>query len=311
MKNIKISLAMLLSITMLFSLCACNGGSSLEDSVVDNKKETGEFKETTLELDECKIVVLGADKITGLYDKSVIRVWFDITNTSDDTCTTNGLYMFSATQDNLDLASAVVGFEFEGEEQKNRYLDIRPSVTIRTVEEYSFDENGGIVKVSFYDFNSDKESQAIEFDPTSLPGAPKDKFIPQTIKDPQWTKDLKTEGVIERDYLKYAVNIDGCDFTKARDSSKVIRVYFTFKNTSTVSQEFNCKDWYPNVYQDGIQIKYPDDIIGEDVNNTIQIEPEESVSLAYCYELISDSPVEVELADDDFDNIIGIVYKVK
>lgn len=325
MKILKVTLAMLLAVVMLFSLCACSFNiPDLDDLdpnniIADNTQKdkddknskSGKFDETTIDFEGCKIVVLGAEKITDSDEKPALRIWFDVTNTSDKTEYPFCLYEFSATQDDYELVDTYAGYDYSVPEEYNYGKYIRPGVTIRVVEEISFKENGGIVKVSFTDFLDEDTAKIVEFDPAKLSGAPKDEFKPEPITDPKWTKNLKSEGVLKLYDEDFEFKIDGYDFAEDYNSDKLIRVYVAFKNTSSEKKSLSSLI-YPKVFQDGIQLDFgiAVDEVDEDGNYDLEIEPGKSVSAALCYKLCSDSPVEVEL-NNYIDSSIGAVFEVK
>ena len=313
MKIFKSTLAILMALLMVFSLAACGEKEPATDDGGDTAKtdKVEGFKETTIELDECTIDVLGAEKIADSEDKPAIRVWFDVTNTSDDTCYTNYNYEFSATQDGYELTETYASYETAVEAADVSLLEIRPGVTIRACEEYNFKEDGGTIVVGFNNYYSDEEPKTIEFDPKNLPGAPADEFVAEKVADPQWVKDLKSEGVYDVYDVKYDIKIEKCEFTENYDGEKLIRVYYEFKNNSTEDETFSSNISHA-AFQDGIElsISYAKESVAEDDNYTAEVAPGKSIKLAYCYELRSDSPVEIDLRDLNGTGV-GAVFEVE
>lgn len=313
MKIFKSALAILMALLMVFSLAACGE----KEPAVDDDGNTAKtdkvegFKETTIELDECTIVVLGAEEITDYDEKAAIRVWFDVTNTSDETCYTNYNYEFTATQDGYELTETSAYYEIAVDAADTSSLEIRPGVTVRTCEEYNFKEDGGTIVVGFNNYYSEEEPVTINFDPKNLPGAPKEEFVIEKVADPQWVKDLKAEGVYEAYDVKYDIKIEKCEFVEGYEGEKLIRVYYDFKNNSEEAESFSSNITH-SAFQDGIElpISYPKEKVAEDDNYTVEVEPGKSIKLAYSYELRGDSPVEIDLRDFNGTGV-GTVFEVK
>lgn len=313
MKLFKSTLAILMALLMVFSLAACGEKEPATDDGGNTSKtdKVEGFKETKIELDACTINVLGCEKIKDYDEKPAIRVWFDVTNTSDETCYTNYNYEFTATQDGYELTETSAYYEIAVDAASTSLLEIRPGVTIRTCEEYNFKEDGGTITIGFNNYYSEEEPKTIEFDPKNLPGAPKDEFVAEKVSDPQWVKDLKSEGVYDAYDVKYDIKIEKCEFVEGYEGEKLIRVYYDFKNNSDEEETFSSNVTH-SAFQDGIElsISYPKEKVAEDENYSVEVEPGKSIKLAYSYELRSDSPVEIDLRDLNGTGV-GTVYEVK
>ena len=316
MKLFKSTLAILMALLMVLSLAACGEKAPETDNIEETSKtektdKVEGFKETKIELDACTINVLGCEQIKDYDEKPAIRVWFDVTNTSDETCYTNYNYEFTATQDGYELTETSASYEIAVDAADTRLLEIRPGVTIRTCEEYSFKEDGGTITIGFNNYYSEEEPVTINFDPKNLPGAPKEEFVIEKVADPQWVKDLKAEGVYEAYDVKYDIKIEKCEFVEGYEGEKLIRVYYDFKNNSAEEESFSMNVTH-SAFQDGIElpISYPKDKVAEDENYSVEVEPGKSIKLAYSYELRGDSPVEIDLRDFNGTGV-GTVFEVK
>ena len=310
MKIFKSALAILMALLMVFSLAACGE----KEPAVDDDGNTGKveaFKETTIELDECTIVVLGAEEITDYDEKPAIRVWFDVTNTSDETCYTNYNYEFTATQDGYELTETGADYDISVEAADVGLLKIRPGVTIRACEEYSFKKDGGTIIVGFNNYYSEEEPKTVEFDPANLPGAPAEEFAREKVADPQWVADLPADGTYESYGVKYDLKIAKHEFTEGYEGEKLIRVYYEFTNNSDDEQTFSMNCTHA-AYQDGIElpISYAKESVAEDDKSYEDVKPGDTVTLSYCYELSGDSPIEIE-ARDIHDGGVGAVFEVE
>ncbi len=313
MKLFKSTLAILMALLMVLSLAACGEEKPADNNAADTSKtdKVEGFKETKIELDACTINVLGVEQITDYDEKPAIRVWFDVTNTSEETCYTNYNYEFTATQDGYELTETSANYEIEVEAASTGSLEIRPGVTIRTCEEYNFKEDGGAITIGFNNYYSEEEPKTIKVDPKNLPGAPKSEFEIEKVADPQWVKDLKPEGVYDVYDVKYDVKIEKCEFVEDYDGNKLIRVYYDFKNNSEEAESFSSNITH-SAFQDGIElpISYPKEKVKEDDNYSVEVEPGKTIKLAYSYKLRTDSPVEIDLRDLNGTGV-GTVYEVK
>lgn len=313
MKLFKSTLAILMALLMVLSLAACGEEKPADNKDADTTKtdKVEGFKETKIELDACTINVLGCEQIKDYDEKPAIRVWFDVTNTSDETCYTNYNYEFTATQDGYKLTETSAYYEIAVDAADTSLLEIRPGVTIRTCEEYNFKEDGGTIVVGFNNYYSEEEPVTINFDPKNLPGAPKEEFVIEKVADPQWVKDLKAEGVYDAYDVKYDIKIEKYEFTEGYEGEKLIRVYYDFKNNSDEEESFSSNITH-GAFQDGIElpISYPKEKVAEDENYTVEVEPGKSIKLAYSYELRTDSPVEIDLRDFNGTGV-GTVFEVK
>ncbi len=308
MKNFKSTLALFLALIMVLTLVGCGAKEPTSNNSNSNSKG---FTETTVELDECKIVVLGAEKITDIDEKPAVRLWYDITNTSETSEIANWLFYIAATQDDYDLNETSADIGLSVEEDSNAYRTLRPSVTVRAVYEFSYKEDGGTINVNISNFEDDENPTVIALDPKNLPGKPKNDFEIEKVEDPTWMGDIKSEGTYHSFGVDYDVKIEKFELAKSYSGEELIRVYFDFVNTSDEATSFNMTV-IADAFQDGVslEIGFPDESVSEEDNSSVEIAPGESIKVAYCYELISDSPVEVDLMDLDGGGV-GAVYDIK
>ena len=308
MKFFKSSLAIVIAILMVFSLLACGGE---QDTDNNNTNKSGAFKETTIELSESKIVVVGAERIVDYDEKDALRVWFDITNTTEESKYLAWTYEFKATQDDYELVDTSSGIEYTVKEEGNDIRDVRPGVTVRATKEVVMKPDGGLITLSFIDSYDEEKVFTVELDPKNLPGAPKEEFVPATIDDPKWLDGYPEKGQYEAFGDLYDVEIEKFELTESYSGEKLIRIYFNFKNNSDEATAFHM-NISPIVYQDGVGLDtgYADVSVTEDDNYSQEIEVGESIKVACCYELISESPVEVDLTDLSGGGV-GVVYNIK
>ncbi|MBQ8861036.1 MAG: DUF5067 domain-containing protein [Ruminococcus sp.] len=307
MKIFKSTLALFMALLMVFALVGCSDKDPADNNT---NKGAGGFKETEIVLDECKVVVVGAEQIVDYDEKPAVRLWYDITNTSEDSNYANWLFFVSATQDGYDLDETTADFEMTVEEEPNSYRKLRPGVTIRAVYEFVFKEDGGAISVNISNFEDEENATTISLDPKNLPGKPKSEFKLAKVDDPKWMGDIKSEGTYNSFGEVYEIKIEKFELTKNFSGEDLIRVYYDFKNTGSETTSFNMT-FIAEAYQDGASLEsgYPEEEVSEDQNGTVEIAPGESIKVAYSYELISDSVVEIDVTDLDGGGV-GVIYDI-
>lgn len=304
MKNVRYILAIFLVLVMALSLCACG-----ETKPATNSGANIDFEETTITLDGCEIVVLGAEKIVDIDDKDAIRIWYDITNTSDESNYVSWLFDISAVQGSVELEETSADLEVAVDEETYSGRSIRPGVKIRTVYEATLDSDKA-VDVKFTDAYDETVFTTITFALENLPGAPAQSFDIEKVDNPTWMGDVESEGIYSAFGEEYEVKIDRFEKVECVGGVDAIRVYFELKNTSGEKDAFGYIVT-PMAYQDGISldVAFPLEEVEEDENYMTEIESGESIVVATCYELISDSPVEIDLLDMDGTGV-GTIFDI-
>ena len=311
MKKIRYILAVILVLVMVLSLCACGTKEPTSNNSVDVSDSSSkvEFKETTITLDGCEIIVLGAEKIVDTDEKDALRIWYDITNTSDSSNNVSWMFELSVVQDSVELEETSADLELAVDEERNSVRQIRPGVKIRAIYEATLSGDKP-VDVKFIDAYDETVFTTITFDPNNLPGAPTQPFTPEKVTNPSWMGDVKSEGTYTSFGETYEIKIDKFEKIEGVGSIEAMRVYFEFKNTSSEKTAFGHVAT-PVAYQDGIEldIAFPVEEIEEDENYMLEIEPDESIVVTACYEIMSDSPVEIDLLDMDGTGV-GTVFDI-
>ena len=142
-------------------------------------------------------------------------------------------------------------------------------------------------------------------DPKNLPGRPAADLEIAPIDDPTWTDEMSDEGDVDDVH----VFIDTAELAEGYSGEDLIRIYFDFTNNG---DEAGSLWWMTSirVFQDGVQLSSgsPEDDVEEDENFTTDVEPGGSLRCAGCWELRSDSPVEIEVYDTWTDEFIGCTF---
>lgn len=246
--------------------------------------------------------VKGAELFDDEDGAKAIRIYIDFLNKAGSYTTSyaDEIDDVVLTQNDEDLSYTYAVFGEDVAEFGNDLKNIRPGVTIRVVEEYALSEETGTVKFALGAPNQDNDVLSYEFDLTALPGAP-ETFTPAPIKAPSFNMGLPDSGKVTDYYddeVQHDVTIANAEFVESRDDEKLIRVTFNFTNNSTEAIDIS-RACDIRIFQDGIQLE---ESSAKDVSDAERIyfdacEPGATVTVANSYELISDSPVEVEVYD--------------
>lgn len=252
--------------------------------------------------------LIGAEAFKDSDEKDAIRVYYEFTNTSEESLTAYFNVDILVMQDGYEQVDAYPAWNAYPEEYQNATLYLRPGATVRCVDEYSFKPDGGTITVTLTDYRNDDISISAELDPQNLPGAPKSEFIAEPITAPTWTEQWPEEGVYKTDYY---MAIGEAEVVPSYEGEDLIRIYFEFTNNSEEATSF----WLQStlvVYQDGIQLLngIPKEQVDSDGNYSVDIDPGATVTVSCCFELRSDSPVEVELEDFYTGEYIACYYTI-
>lgn len=258
--------------------------------------------------DGCTVAIVGAEAFKDADGADAVRVYFDFTNTSDETTYAAGEIYYSFMQDGVELESTYAAYDKEVAEDDNDYLNVRPGVTIRCVAEYSMNLDGGPVVVSLSNYWNEAENATVELQPQNLPGRPSSPLPVVPITDPQWLAGWSTEGKCDTAY----VSINKAEIVDSYDGKKLLRVYFSYTNNGTEASSL-WMDTYIYAYQDGVELAngIPATAVPEEDNYYNYIDPGKTVIVSICYEISGDSPVEVEVTDGWNDGGIGCVFTVE
>lgn len=255
------------------------------------------------------VEVVGVEHFEDIDGEPAIRIYYDFTNNSDE-LSYGGTLDILAKQSGFELVDTYASYEDDVAEYGNAWLYVYPGVTIRCIEELSYNpEAGGTIVVEMEDWWSD-ETLTFEVDAADLPGAPASSRAIETISDPSYTQGWPTEGQINDGYFKLldAEVFEGGSYD---DYDQIVR--FTFEFTNTSDEETSAwMESYTYAFQDGVELEtaYVWDDTDADRMYDTDIAPGETAVCAVCYGLRSDSPVELSISDLWDDTLIGMCVSV-
>lgn len=265
--------------------------------------DSAEFEPVSATIGGYDVAIVGAELFKDTDDKDGIRVYWDFTNTSDETTYATCDLSVYMEQEGFELNSTYCSYEDDVPEYGNDYLDVRPGVTIRCISEYSCKADGDVITFELSDWYDEEDAVSVEFDPTNLPGRPAEDWVAEAIEDPQWVAEMSDAGNVGDAY----VYIDNAEIVEGWDSGEeVIRVYFDYTNNG---EEAASMWWQTNVraFQDGIELEsdWAAEDVAEDDNFNTDVEPGESLRCSETWTIRSDSPIEIEVYDSWSEEYVG------
>ncbi|MBS7338763.1 MAG: DUF5067 domain-containing protein [Lachnospiraceae bacterium] len=178
---------------------------------------------------------------------------------------------------------------------------VRPGVSVITTDWFYYVPDDGPIEYSFSTRDNTDKAVTVTFDPQNLPGAP-DEVSLQPVTEPKWTEGLP----IEADTSEAHVKIEGVEMAEATEKGsgkQFIRVIYTVTNNGSEDKSAGrLLANYTDVYQDGMTlgVGYNTDYVHTD-QDTLELEEDvavgASITCSEVYELRSDSPIEVDIAD--------------
>ncbi|MBE6933231.1 MAG: DUF5067 domain-containing protein [Ruminococcaceae bacterium] len=318
-------IALFLALVMIFSLCACGGKEepeAPEEPATTSKPapdkpathETAEEPEdgpavsldpVTATLGDFEVTIQAAEAFADIDDADAIRFYYDFTNDSDEITSAWSELNVVAVQDGNVLDGTYAASEDDVAEYGNSDKDIIPGLTIRCIEEFLYNPDGGIIYLNIDSYGDD--SMSMEFDPAYLQGRPEELEMP-VITEPEFTASMSDAGTLDD---VYDIVIEGYEFDEDYEGNTILRALITFTNNSDeVTSPFY--ETYLDALQDGVELEelYAAADAETDENYSVEIEPGESILCSVCFELRSDSPVEFMVHDGWYDTEIGTVFDI-
>ena len=262
---------------------------------------TGKIEPVAGDLGDFHVEILSAEPFRDTNGEEAVRFYYDFTNNSDDLAYAGWDLDFTAEEDGAGLETTYASYEDDVPEYGNDDLYILPGVTIRCIAEYSYHSDGRELVFSV-SAGGEQPLKAV-FDPAALPGRPGD-WTRKLIDDPEHFSEYADEGSSEhaRVYIDTADRVKGDDWYSEND---IIRVFFDYTNLED-SVSYLRSETTVRAFQDGIELLfgYPDEELDSDDMDFTDVDPGGSLRISLCWELCSDSPIEIVVSDWWTDEII-------
>ena len=240
---------------------------------------------------EFAVEILGAEPFVDSNSRDAVRFYYAFTNNSDEATSAWMELNTSAAEEGYELTSTYAWSEDDVDEYGNNSLRIQPGITLLCISEYTFKQDGADLLFTVSEYNGNELTAS--FDPAALPGRP-DPIEIAPITDPSFYADYPASGSTDDYAVAFTGESEIADADSWADYDEVLRVFFDYTNNAGEAE--SC--WMATniyAYQDGVQLDvgYPKDSTDTDRNFDAEIQPGESLTCSECFELRSDSPVEV------------------
>ena len=143
-----------------------------------------EFRPTGGSIIGYDVEIVGAELFKDLTGEDAIRVYWDFTNTSNDTIPPRVDLAVEMEQEGRKLSETLADLEEAVPEYGNSWRLVRPGVTIRCVSEYKCDPDGGPITFRLGDWKENLDSVVVTFAPEELSGRPETDWVAEQVKAP-------------------------------------------------------------------------------------------------------------------------------
>lgn len=270
------------------------GGGAKSDIAEGDTSEAA----VTAEIDDYTVTILGADILESDSGKPCMRFWYDVTNNSEELANVFYNLGMECSQDGVTCSQA---FVYDNPLKQNSSLWFAPGKTMRCVETYDFDENGGDVAFQLTGYYGDAVTYYA--DPKNPSGAPEEEFV---ITKDESIPDFMV-GAPETDGNVEILDVERTEDFNFDDS---IKVRFRFTNNEDEDADF-FSAYSTYALQDGYELPYAF-TSGEDEeehNDEIELAPGESITFTTYWNVRSDTPVVIVLRKG-FDDYFGKVIEI-
>lgn len=258
-----------------------------------------------------RVDYLGFQSFLDVDNDVAVRIYYDLTNCSDQTLSPSNVQVnLATTLYGEALATSRAGEEIP--ELDNVWLDVRPGVTTHCAAEFKAGDYDDPFDVSFFSVTPE---DGITISVRDYPWVELENTFPSTrqIPDPDWTDGLPATGEITSGAR---AEIVGCMVLDLDDATKEALITVNFTNGGDTDTSLFMASYY-RALQDGIQLPAPwvdprlqDGGMTGDKDPLYQsIAPGKSISVELPFILRSESPVEFEFFDPTTNTpLIGETY---
>lgn len=257
---------------------------------------SGKVKVDSGKLGDYEVEYLGAERYTDSEGSDAIKVFYNFTNNSETDMMSTGIIRFQAFQGEelLDYSKMEDTDPAYGDYIR-RVLYARPGTTVRCERHWKLN-NDKKVFIEAFTYNNDKyHCYTEELNLSKLTGAPEQGWLPAKVEDPKWSDGLEDAGKVG----DFDVTIDKVEYADNE-------ITMSITMTNNTDQPLVPSTYViPRVYQDGLELRvtantYPDEIAKD-----------QTISVTYTTECRTDSPIEYQVMDYNYQAVLGGVLQVK
>ena len=284
-------LCAILAAAMLMTLCACGGKSGA----------AANFKPVSAKIDGDRVSILSAESFVDNNGYAAVRFYYEFTNNDSVYASAGSKLSFRAEQNGLERSAAYLSPSNNVPEYGNDRRLILPGVTIRCVAEYSYKVSGGELRFTISG-SKDDELTAV-FDPQSLPGRP-GEWAPESIGNPKTYRSYSAE--YTGDSAEIAILDSSRQASNPRISSMdVIQIDVDYTNLEDDPTYFE-SDFSLLAFQDGVELDVGTPAVQADTygNGYVDIDTGDTIRVTRCWQLRSESPVEVLVTEWRSDTVL-------
>lgn len=266
----------------------------------------------TVDNDDFKVVITGAEDFADVDNKSAIRIYYEFTNNSDYTQSAWDALDWEIIQNGQSLKQAY-SWDYDDEEvYMNDLSQIRPGITIQCCIQYSYNPKGGNIDLTFFGWSTGRRGGVVSctYVPDSLPGAPSLMEI-AAVPDPKWTTSLDSEGSLSKNSC-YA-SVVKAQLLEDYYGEPAVRIYYEITNNSGHERTFS-ELVYSYTYQDGVSLTNTYAKIDSETDEAFYatIAPGATVTVSRVFVMRNQtSNVEAEVNDYYTYDAIGETFKIK
>lgn len=297
----KKTLCVLLAAAMLLGLCACGETKKAADSADTPAGDAAGFEAVSARIDGNRVTILSAESFTDYDGYIAARFYYEFTNDGKTPTTAESALSYRAVQNGAELLAASSSYSKHPPEYGNDSLLIEPGVTIRCIAEYTYRVSGS--KLSFTILGENGGELTAIFDPKALPGRP-GEWSPETIDNPRYFRSYSSETTADSAELVIIGATRQASDRRYSDKD-VLLVYVDYTNLEDDTSYFE-SDYSLIAYQDGVELEIGNPDVQPDTygNGYADVAPGGTILVSRCWELRSESPVEVVVTEWQTDTVL-------
>lgn len=281
--------------------------AATEEPAAEEAASGAAFEPITAQLGDYEVTIVGAEHFDDIDGEPGIRFYYDFTNNSDELVCPFMELDWAVTQEGYDLTETYDDLEDDVAEYGNDTQYIVPGLTIRCISEYSYKPDGGEIAYTVSNWYTE-ESVTAKFTPDNLTGRPAELEMP-AVTDCTLTADMSSSA--DFDEGKFTYTIGEYEVVEGYGGTTIVRIYVDFTNNSDEEETFWGNSRYYAI-QDGVSLEsgYASEEVDTDNTESEYVQPGQTITCSLCYELRSESPVELVMYDLWDTSSLGLVIPV-